>query len=104
MLLQEKRRSTDALRQQTAMNQIVELRQLDVIEKAFAQLRASNPWEYQAIQAVATPMYDEPYDPSEEAEAARIADRASKQDNLKESLHAEEAAALDDLFPGGFSG
>lgn len=83
------------------MNQIVELRQLDVIEKSFAQLRASNAWEYQSIQAVANAgLYDDVYDPSEEADAVRIAGRSSKQEDLEESLNAEESAALDDLFPG----
>lgn len=83
------------------MNQIVELRQLDIIEKAFAQLRATNPWEYQSIQAVANPaLYDTEYDPSEEAEAQRIADRRNKTEELEENLSAEESAALSDIFPG----
>ena len=46
--------------------------------------------------------YDETYDPSPEAEAGRIADRQNKKDELNDSLSAEEAAVLGDLFPGNF--
>ena len=77
-------------------------RQLDLLEKSFAQLRASNAWEYQAIMSMngVSAAYDEAYDPSPEAEAVRIADRHSAKDELDESLSAEEAAVLGDIFPG----
>lgn len=78
-------------------------RQLELLEKAFAQLRATNAWEYQAIMSMnGVPAYDEQYDPSPEAEAQRIADRQNTKDDLDESLTAEEAAVLGDLFPGSF--
>lgn len=101
LLVREKRVTEALLVSQAATHRTVELRQLDVIEKAFAQLRASDPWQYQAIQAVAQPaLYDGVYDPSEEAEAQRIAERSNTKDELKETLDAEDAAILDDLFPG----
>lgn len=76
-------------------------KQLDLLEKAFAQLRATNAWEYQAIMSMnGGPGYDEPYDPSPEAEALRIADRQNTKDELDESLSDEEAAVLGDIFPG----
>ena len=77
--------------------------QLGLLEKAFAQLRATNAWEYQAIMSMSSASaYDETYDPSPEAEAERIADRQNKKDELNDSLSAEEAAVLGDLFPGNF--
>lgn len=77
--------------------------QLDLLEKAFAQLRATNAWEYQAIMSMnGGPAYDEQYDPSPEAEAMRIAERQNAKDDLNESLSAAEEAVLGDLFPGSF--
>lgn len=101
LLIREKRQSAQALETQTATLQSVMLRQIDVNEKAFAQLRASDPWQYQAIQAMAdTSLYNTEYDPSEEADAQRIAERNNTKEELEETLNAEESAALDDLFPG----
>lgn len=101
MLIREKAQSAKALEQQAETLKSVQLRQLDILEKSFAQLRASDPWQYQSIQAVAQPhLYDTEYDPSEEAEARRIAERNNTQEELEETLHAEESAALDDIFPG----
>lgn len=101
LLIREKRVTEALLAAQAATHSKIELRQLDVIEKAFAQLRSADPWQYQAVQAVANPaLYDGVYDPSEEAEAERIAERSNTKDELKETLNAEEAAILDDLFPG----
>jgi len=89
------------LRHQAATNQIVSLKQLDVISSAFAQLRAADPWQYQTIMSMAQPeLYNVEYDPSEEAEAQRIADRNNRTDEMKETLNAEESSALGDLFPG----
>lgn len=78
--------------------------QLSLLEKAFAQLRATNAWEYQAIMSMngVPSEYNEVYDPSPEAEAMRIADRQNAKDDLDESLTAEESAVLGDLFPGSF--
>lgn len=101
MLIREKAQSAKALEQQAVTLRSVQLRQLDIIEKSFSQLRASDPWQYQAIQSMAqTALYDTEYDPSEEAEAQRIADRNNTKEELEETLNAEESAALDDLFPG----
>lgn len=88
------------LKQQAEYNRTTQLHQLDIIEKAFSQLRASDPWQYQQIQAVAQPLYDEAYDPSPEADAVRIASRNNTLDEQEEALSAEESAALRDLFPG----
>jgi len=77
--------------------------QLGLLEKAFAQLRATNAWEYQAIMSMSGgPAYDEQYDPSPEAEAMRIAERQNTKDELDESLTAAEEAVLGDIFPGSF--
>lgn len=101
LLVQEKKKSAELLRHQAATSQIVSLKQLDVIERAFAQLRASDPWQYQNIMSMAQPsLYDVEYDPSEEAEAQRIADRNNQTDEMKESLSAEERSALNDIYPG----
>ena len=101
LLIREKAASAKALEQQAATFREVQLKQLDVIEKSFAQLRASDPWQYQSIQAMAAPgVYDTEYDPSEEAEARRIAERSNTKEELEESLNAEERSVLDDLFPG----
>lgn len=85
------------------INASIELQgtQLGLLEKAFAQLRATNAWEYQSIMAMNASGYDETtYDPSPEAEALRIAERQNKKDELDEALTAEEESALDDIFPG----
>lgn len=77
-------------------------KQLGLLEKAFAQLRATNAWEYQAIMSMngVPSEYTDGYDPSPEAEAMRIADRNNTKDELNESLTAAEEAVLGDLFPG----
>lgn len=99
--MREKAQSAQALETQTSTLKSVLLRQLDLNEKAFAQLRASDPWQYQAIQSMTqTALYDTEYDPSEEADARRIAERNNTKEELEETLNAEESAALDDLFPG----
>ena len=101
LLLKEKTKSAELLRHQAATSQIVSLKQLEVIERAFAQLRAADPWQYQNIMSVAQPsLYDVEYDPSEEAEAQRIADRNNQSDEMRETLSAEESAAVSDIFPG----
>lgn len=74
--------------------------QLGIIEKAFAQLRATNAWEYQSIMSMSAPAYDDSYDPSPEAEAVRIADRQNTKEDLNDSLNAEEEDVLRDIFPG----
>lgn len=79
----------------------MQAKQLSLLEKNFAQLRASNAWEYQAIMSMSGGvLYDENYDPSPEAEAERIAERQNKKDELDDSLTAEEEAFLSDLLPG----
>lgn len=108
LLVREQGRTKLLLRQQAelflstqAASSREHLRTSDILDKAFAQLRAADPWQYQAIQAMNAPsLYDEVYDPSEEAEANRIAERSNSKDELKESLDAEESAILDDIFPG----
>ena len=101
LLIREKSQSAKALEQQAVTLRGAQLRQLDIIEKAFSQLRAADPWQYQAIQSMAAPaLYDTEYDPSEEADARRIADRNNTKEDLEETLNAEESAALDDIFPG----
>lgn len=101
LLIREKSQAAKQLRQQADSALEVQARQLNIIEKAFAQLRASDPWQYQSIQAVAQPLYDEVYDPSPEADAKRIAERNNTVDEQEEALSAEESAALRDLgFPG----
>lgn len=89
-------------RNQVEQSSFAQEKQLELLEKAFAQLRATNAWEYQAIMSMngVPAAYDEAYDPSPEAEAVRIADRKSAKDELDESLSAEEAAVLGDIFPG----
>ena len=105
LLIREKRQTAVLLEQQAETQKAVQLRQLDIIEKNFAQLRSSDPWQYQSIQAVANPsLYDAEYDPSPEAEATRIAERNNAKEELEETLNAEESAALSDIFPGGFPG
>ena len=102
LLIREKAQTAKALEQQATTYRGVMLRQLDLNEKAFAQLRATDPWQYQAIQAMTqTSLYDAEYDPSPEAEAQRIAERNNTKEELEESLNAQESAALDDIFPGG---
>ena len=105
LLIREKKQAAKLLEQQATTLRGVQLRQLDILEKSFAQLRAADVWQYQAIQAVNAPsQYDETsYDPSEEGEARRIAERDNNVDEWKEGMNAQEAAALDALFPG-FSG
>lgn len=99
--MREKAQSAKALETQTSTLKDVMLRQIDLNEKAFAQLRSSDPWQYQAIQSMTqTALYDTEYDPSEEADARRIAERNNTKEELEETLNAEESAALDDLFPG----
>ena len=101
LLIREKSQSAKALEQQAVTLRGAQLRQLDIIEKAFSQLRAADPWQYQAIQSMAAPaLYDTEYDPSEEADARRIADRNNTKEDLEETLNAEESAAIDDIFPG----
>ena len=101
LLIREKSQSAKALEQQAVTLRGAQLRQLDIIEKEFSQLRAADPWQYQAIQSMAAPaLYDTEYDPSEEADARRIADRNNTKEDLEEALNAEESAALDDIFPG----
>lgn len=101
LLLRQQKISAEQLREQAVTHRAVELRQLDVIEKSFAQLRASDPWQYQAIQAMTqAPLYDEVYDPSEEAEARRIAERMNTTDQQQEALDGEAEHLLGDLFPG----
>lgn len=86
---------------QAENSHVAQGRQLDLLEKAFAQLRATNAWEYQSIMSMSgAPAYDVSYDPSPEAEADRIAERDSTKDTLDDNLNAEESAALADLFPG----
>ena len=101
LLIRERAQHRKDLEQQADTYRAVILRQADTIEKAFAQLRAADPWQYQSIQAMNQPgLYDAVYDPSEEAEAKRIAERNNTQEELEETLNAEESAALDDIFPG----
>ena len=101
LLIREKSQSAKALEQQAVTLRGAQLRQLDIIEKAFSQLRAADPWQYQAIQSMAAPaLYDTEYDPSEEADARRIADRNKTKEDLEEALNAVESAAIDDIFPG----
>lgn len=101
--MKEKAQTARLLREQAEANRANSSQQLSIIEKSFAQLRATNAWEYQAIMSMSgANSYDEPYDPSEEAEAERIAERNNTKDQLEETLSAEESAALDDIFPGGF--
>lgn len=103
LLVKEKAQTARLLREQAEANRANSSQQLSIIEKSFAQLRATNAWEYQAIMSMSgANSYDEPYDPSEEAEAERIAERNNTKDQLEETLSAEESAALDDIFPGGF--
>lgn len=103
LLFREKAQTARLLSEQAELSKAVELRQLDIIDKSFAQLRASNAWEYQAILSMNPPTgYDVAYDPSEEAEAQRIAERNNTKEELEETLSAEESAVLDDIFPGGF--
>lgn len=90
-------------REQLDVSAELQSSQLGLLEKAFAQLRATNAWEYQAIMSMnPLPGYDEAYDPSPEAEALRIAERQNKKDELDEALTAEEESVLGDLFPGHF--
>lgn len=105
LLREEYRQSIEmvsaSVRHQIDTSSEAQEKQLDLLEKAFAQLRATNAWEYQAIMSMnGGPGYDEPYDPSPEAEALRIADRQNTKDELDESLSDEEAAVLGDIFPG----
>lgn len=101
LLLKEKTRTSELLQQQTEAYNASDMRQARIIEQAFAQLRAADPWQYQTIMSMnGAPLYDGIYDPSEEAEAQRIAERSNKQEELEENLNAEEASVLDDLFPG----
>ena len=103
LLVREKAQTAKLLREQAEHNRSVQHHQLKVIERSFAQLRATNAWEYQAIVSMDSANgYDVPYDPSEEAEAERIAERNNKKEELEETLSAEESAVLDDIFPGGF--
>lgn len=99
--MREKAQSAKALETQTATLKAVLLAQNSTVQKAFAQLRASDPWQYQAIQSMEpTALYNTEYDPSEEADARRIAERNNTKEDLEETLNAEESAALDDIFPG----
>lgn len=101
LLLRQQRQTEHLLAAQSKVHRDVQLQQLDVIEKAFAQLRSTDPWQYQAIQVMnQNAEYDKPYDPSEEAEAKRIAQRQNAVDDMEESLNGYESAALDDIFPG----
>lgn len=81
---------------------VLSLKQNELLEKAFTQLRAADPWQYQQAMYAASPMYDENYDPSLEAEAARIADRQNRVDDMEDDLNEAERSALGDLFPGAF--
>jgi len=74
---------------------------LELIQQGQAMIRASDPWQYQTIQAMTQgPVYDEPYDPSPEAEARRLAERDNSTDEMEGELNAAERAALSDVFPG----
>lgn len=101
VLLLTLRETRNTLKEQAAANLRVQEHQLELLDKGMAMIRASDPWQYQQIQAVSdAPMYDEFYDPSPEAEAQRIAERDRAKDQLEEDLNAEERAALSDIFPG----
>lgn len=104
LLILEKRQTAKLLEKQAEAHRSVMLKQVGVNSQAFAQLRAADPWQYQAIQAMNVPsQYDVNYDPSEEAEAERIAERNNTKDQLEETLNAEEYGALDDIFPGSWT-
>lgn len=101
LLLRQQRQTRELLEQQAVSLRAVQLRQLDLIDKAFALLRAAGPWEFQQVQVMGQQgMYDEVYDPSPEAEADRIAQRQNKTEEQQEALNGEERAVLGDLFPG----
>lgn len=101
LLVKEKARTTELLQQQSELSNATNLRLSSIIEKNFAQLRAADPWQYQTIMSMnGAPLYDGVYDPSEEAEAQRIAERSNSKEELEETLNAQEAAVLDDIFPG----
>lgn len=96
LLVRQQKATTDLLKEQNT----VALKHVDLLEKAFTQLRSADPWQYQQAMYAASPVYDEPYDPSEEADARRIAERQNNAGEMEEALNGSEAAALEDLFPG----
>lgn len=101
LLLKEKQRTAELLQQQAEMSNAAQLRLSSIIEQNFAQLRAADPWQYQTIMATGmSTQYTGDYDPSPEAEAKRIAARDNSQEELEETLSAEEAAVLNSIFPG----
>lgn len=97
LLLNEKKQTKallDAQAERFALEissaQRVSLKQLELNDKAIALVRATDPWQFQAIQAPMASSHYTEYDPSEEADAYRIADRTSTKDELNDSLSAEE--------------
>lgn len=102
-LSRRQQRSTEQLlKAQADTFRAVQLKQIESIDKAFAQLRATDPWQYQSIMAMQNPapVYDEIYDPSEEAEIRRIAERNGTAPEYQETIDGEAAEILGDLFPG----
>lgn len=103
LLVRQQKQARELLEQQAVTLRAVQLRQLDLVDKAFALLRAAGPWEFQQVQAMnQAAVYDEAYDPSPEAEADRIAERRNKLDEQQEALSGAERDILGDLFPGSF--
>jgi hypothetical protein len=93
MLLRESRKKSDADREVT-------LAQNATLDKAIALLSTKDPLAFQAVQAMdLTRQYDD-FNPSMEAEMARIHDRDGERGSVEGELDAEERAALGDLFPG----
>lgn len=105
LLLRQQRITAELLKAQAAAlvasQRQVQLKQLEVVDKAVALVRAADPWQYQAIQAMQYQVpYDADYDPSPEAEARRIAERDSAVDDMEGEMNADERAVFGDLFPG----
>lgn len=73
------------------------LRQLDLVDKMTTIASSHDVMAYQAIQVMdqQATSYDEPYDPSDEAEARREAERHHED---PEALNAEDDTALRQLF------
>lgn len=100
MILMTRQHSAD-LKVITAAHLQMEQSQQSMIWQQAQMIKSGDPWTYQMVTASGQPyVYDETYDPSPEAEAARIAERDNRTHEMEEELSDSERAALSDVFPG----
>jgi hypothetical protein len=93
LILRESKKRSDADRE-------VSLAQVALLDKMATLLSTKDPLAFQAVQAMGYPSQYDDFNPSVEAETARIHERDGERGSVEEELNAEERAALGDLFPG----